>query len=280
MSFLFFKKSWEQQMVHDGFPAKLIAIKMRKKSLLSKKWSAVDINQLIDLEGEKYPAKKKGVVVLLDALGIKGIWKSNSPTNVQKNWNAVIAKCRLLTNDLKSDDISPTLNAFSDTVIITVTGSDMKNLITKTAEALIHIMGFAIRQNIFFRGCISIGDFFPDPNIVIGKAIDDAAQYYQMPEWIGVSITPGSHKSISSINSILDEQKLFVEYDIPLKNTIEKHGLALNWPNDFANMDEKLENSTEEPSQTLIELVENNIENSDDITVSFKWHNTLNFIKR
>lgn len=279
-SLLLFKKSWERRMRKDDATEKMIAIKMRNKSLLSKKWPNYQINELIEWEERTYPAKKKGIIILLDALGIKGIWKSSSPTTVQRNWNIVIAKCNSLFIDLKSSDISPTFNAFSDTIIITTTGSDMKNLLTKTAEALIHTMGFAIKHDIFFRGCISIGEFFPDPNIVIGKAIDDAAQYYEMPEWIGISITPNTHKSINSINFSTEERKkLFVSYDIPLKNTVEKNGLALNWPIHVGNIEEKTDDSAEGQNQTLIELVEKKIENSDEITVSFKWRNTLNFIK-
>lgn len=280
MSFLFFKKSWEQQMSKDGAGEKRIAIKMRKKSLLTAKWPKHQIRELIEWEERTYPAKKRGVVILLDALGIKGIWKNNSPTDVQRSWNTVIAKCSSLFNELRSVGISPTFNAFSDTVIITTTSSDMKNLVTKTTEVLIAAMGFAIKHDIFFRGCISIGEFFPDPNIVIGKAIDDAAQYYGMPEWVGISITPNSHKPINSISFRSEEkEKLFVPYDIPLKNTIEKNGLALNWPPYVKNIERKSEGSSDGQNQTLIELIEKKIENSDDITVSFKWHNTLNFVK-
>ena len=279
ISLLIFKKSWGRRMHKDDASDKLIAIKLRKKTQLREKWPIYNIKELIDWEAAQYPAKKKGVVILLDALGIKGIWKGNSPTDVQHNWNTVISNCSSLVNELKPFVLSTSFNAFSDTVVITATSSDIENLISKMAETLIKTMEIAITHNIFFRGCISVGEFFPDPNIIVGKAIDDAAQYYQIPDWIGISVTPNSHKFINS-NCIHSEknQGLFVEYDIPLKNTIEKKGLALNWPIYVETIGKTGEGSEKPQSQTLRELVETKIENSDDINVSFKWRNTLNFI--
>ncbi|MDE1765562.1 MAG: hypothetical protein KGI27_04700 [Thaumarchaeota archaeon] len=279
ISLLIFKKSWGRRMQKDDASDKLIAIKLRKKSQLSDKWPIYDIKELIDWEEKKYPSKKKGLVILLDALGIKGIWKGNSPTDVQHDWNTVITNCRSMVKELTTIGLSTTFNAFSDTVVITASGSDIKILITKMAETLIKTMEVAIAHDIFFRGCISIGEFFPDPNIIVGKAIDDAAQYYQMPEWIGISVTPNSHKLIDSIGFHTEKNKgLFVEYDIPLKNTIEKKGMALNWPTHVINIGKLAGESENSHSQTLRELVETKIENSDDINVSFKWRNTLNFI--
>jgi hypothetical protein len=58
-----------------------------------------------------------------------------------------------------------------------------------------------------------------------------AAEYYGLTEWSGISTC----QSASKILTDSEEMKaslydFFIQYDIPLKNMIEKNGWALNWP--------------------------------------------------
>ncbi len=66
------------------------------------------------------------VVVLLDALGVKGIWKSKDPKEVLSKWRdlkiAFESRCEFLSLELNKRQIDDRVSftAFSDTIIITL----------------------------------------------------------------------------------------------------------------------------------------------------------------
>lgn len=177
-----------------------------------------------------------GVVAFLDALGIKGIWARVEPETVLKSWNKVLQLFAKSIKTSKSEFDSSILKdcriaAFSDTVIVTMTGPSPVKLLPLMAEVIWRPFYGALLEGIYFRGVISIGRFYKSSTLLIGPAVDEAAEWYTYPEWIGVSTTPTASFSIERfVDEGLDVSKWFVKYDIPTKAGIDKDGWALAWP--------------------------------------------------
>ena len=129
------------------------------------------------------------------------------------------------------------LHSFSDTLLITVPSSaenmngeskhleiidniELASLIAMSVLEIGLIAGFA------FRGCISFGEFFENDRTITGEALINAAEYYEKPNWVGVSLSPSAHIKMS--NSI---SETLIPYDIPTKDGIETNGLAVTLGN-------------------------------------------------
>lgn len=185
--------------------------------------------------------EQEGVVVFLDALGIKGISSRMDPIKVLERWNRVYYAFETAVSSGKDDlHFSITLprvniqfSAFSDTVIITAASKEAfqkrpAEFIQYVADIIISPFVTAIREQFFFRGAISIGKFYLSNRMVIGPAVDEAAEYYKLPNWIGISVS----KSAASIMNSYDNysSKILIRYDIPYKeDKKEANGWALAW---------------------------------------------------
>jgi hypothetical protein len=178
-----------------------------------------------------YP--KKGLVVFLDALGIKGIWQKEDPQDVITRWNRVWDEFKLLEKQL------PSLNVygFSDTIIITSTLLDDGIFFTLNLIGKLLIPCFikSIENRIFLRGSITYGKFFESSKISIGPAVDECALLHNSFDWIGISfLFNNSHYPI--LNNF-DKNFLIYYQNIPYKEHNNKYNLnvCLNWPSHDKN---------------------------------------------
>jgi hypothetical protein len=185
---------------------------------------------------------QEGVVVFLDALGVKGIWARAEPESVISSWEEVLK--RLNESIKKSPKVGSVGNktecldykiaAFSDTVIITLKcTNDPAAHVPLVAKIVSDTFFFALVKGIYFRGVIAIGKFYQSNTLVIGPAIDEAAEWYTQPEWMGVSTAPSASFGLSRLeDQKADISKWFVKYDIPAKAGPQKGEWALAWPRD------------------------------------------------
>jgi hypothetical protein len=183
---------------------------------------------------------QEGVVVFLDALGVKGIWARAEPESVISSWEGVLK--RLYESIKKSPKIGSVgdkhecldynISAFSDTVIITLKCTDDPAAhVPLIAKIVSEPFFYALLKGIYFRGVIAIGKFYQSSTLVIGPAIDEAAEWYTQPEWMGVSTAPSASFGLSRLeDQKADISKWFVKYDIPAKGGLQKDEWALAWP--------------------------------------------------
>jgi len=59
-----------------------------------------------------------------------------------------------------------------------------------------------ILKGVYLRGVISIGKFYQSQNLIIGPAVDEAAEWYTNIEWIGVSAAPTAHFILEKLAEI------------------------------------------------------------------------------
>jgi hypothetical protein len=171
-----------------------------------------------------------GIVVFLDALGVKGIWKTKDPAEVLDNWNKVY----YAFSDELSDLPGGFLSAFSDTLIFSIRGH--KELVARPwrfveilLNAIIPAFVRSMYYDFFFRGIISMGAFSRSSRsrMLIGPAVDEAAMLYEAAEWVGMSISP-STRMILQNSECNNTSNLIVEYPIPQKSG-NNMTWAVNW---------------------------------------------------
>src|SRR5438093_10996493 len=131
-----------------------------------------------------------GIVAFLDALGVKGVWQMKDPRKVLDDSNKVYY---MFSDDLKTLDIN--LVAFCDTLIISMRGQN--ELIIRPwrfmeifCEAIIPPFLKSMRYEFFFRGAIAMGFFSRSSRMLIEPAADEATQFYEASDWVGISVSP------------------------------------------------------------------------------------------
>lgn len=228
-----------------------------------------------------------GVIVLLDALGIKGIWNRRNPREVLETWRLLCDEynfgMQLLSNDLKDHGYSEKLRfvTFSDTIIISLpvekrsVGIDRgRNPLWLTmismGEVLLRLFRLSICRQFYFRGCLSVGKFFRSDSMIIGPTVDEAAEYYTLPEWSGISASPSASKILTDVEEMESSTyDYFIQYDIPLKNMTERKGWVLDWVKPRVN--------TEVQNPSLRQIIYDESMKVNSISEYFKIKNTLVF---
>jgi hypothetical protein len=186
-----------------------------------------------------------------------------------------------------NQDIRANIQAFSDTIIITVTLKkkdentpviELDRLVLHAAQLILPMIINGILRGIYLRGVISFGKFYQSDTAIIGPAVDEAAEWYTNIEWIGVSAAPTAYFILEKLAEIgqdvaVEGKKFFIKYDIPTKaNTTEK-GWAVNWPNLFSNF------LSPPGGMSAKALILNRFgEKPVSVSAMPKFHNTLKFI--
>jgi len=265
----------------DVFGKKLSKIdtKFLIQSPYYKKWlDEIDAaKKILQQKEEGITPPTKGIIVLLDVLGMKGIWKREKPKDVSKRWNNFIKKFERQVNEtLKDTTLKPEFHAFSDTIMITVKTLEIKTDLIRLTRSLYLPFITSIIIGMPLRGCIAVGEFHRDSTLIIGQAIDEAAEYYQVPQWVGISASPTTNKLIEEIYDS-DQNALkgiFFKCDIPLKKSIEQNAWALRWPDDS---DKTISDISRNKYKNTHHLVNERLKNAEGLDASLKWRNTWKF---
>ena len=233
----------------------------------------------IHVKRRKELQEKFGIIVLLDALGMKGIWKRKDSKEVLERWNQFVNFFESLVKEYIR--AKTTFNAFSDTIIITVVSNSNKILLD-----LADLLRFQLIRSLVIgmplRGCITVGKFYQDGRLIIGDGLDEAAQYFELPQWIGVSASPSTHRIIEKFKA--KERKglehVFFKCDIPLKGSIEKDGWAINWPELTDMFVPKFSREVGKKYDDALKIIIENLDSTSEIESTMKWRNTLKFYEQ
>lgn len=219
---------------------------------------------------------KNGVVVILDALGTKGIWQKNDPEKVLANWEYIIQQFKIFV--VNQQEFTYTFNAFSDTIIVTCTSKDNTfDLMHHMSTVIGSLFVMAMANGIFLRGGFSYGKFYHSDTIVLGQAVDEVAEYYTLPEWLGISASPSAYNLLNELQKKRTVPASFERYDIPLKNSMEREGWTLGWPR--VKLDFKLANAGKlgKSYNNFEDIFDDQLSNLTDITNAMKWRNTVTY---
>ena len=173
--------------------------------------------------------EENSIVIFLDALGIKGIWKKfQHPVEVINKWNGVVESFlqALKRNPPNSRYL---FRVLSDTIIITIPTGLNGPVINWVFNLLLQPFIHSIKLQMLLRGTISYGKYYLSNRLIIGEALDDAAHNHDKLNWIGVSLSPSLSKWVKD-NKVNVKSRSAIWYtDIPHKQ-LNYEGLVLNWP--------------------------------------------------
>lgn len=232
---------------------------------------------------EKKITPKEGIIILLDALGIKGIWKRDKSKKVLRKWNDFVRYFEdYITDILKNKNLTPKFDTFGDTIRIIVEVKDTKEIETDLINVAFSLHGPIIRSMIIcmpLRGCITTGEYSQGTTLIIGRAIDEAASYYNLPQWVGISASSSANRIIEQMKDYQPGVKdNFFRCDIPLKESIEQNAWALKWP-DFSDdmISEDSERLSGHKYSDTLDLINEKLKNPDSLDAALKWRNTAKF---
>jgi len=172
--------------------------------------------------------KQTGVVTFLDVLGWKGIWQRNS--NAIQELEALSGSLADEIDKLTrgSDDKKIYHVIISDTVIIFSEANldSVSSMLNLHGALCAKIIPESIKKGIPLRGATCFGDVITNSNssIYAGSAVDEAASWHELADWIGVFMSPSAN--FVSDNTIGDS---WFKYEPPLKNGMKLETFVVNW---------------------------------------------------
>ena len=94
----------------------------------------------------------------------------------------------------------------------------------------------SIELEIPIRGVISFGEFDTVDNIFVGKAVDEAATWHELADWIGVHLTPSAEYIFQNKTS-----ECWVTYSPPIKALQGFDFQCVNWTIDWEAREKEIE---------------------------------------
>jgi len=182
-----------------------------------------------------------GVVTFLDILGWKGIWERKQ--NPLEPLDKIVEILREeLSKEFNHDviSISDTIALFTKSIHPSVDESKLSafmrglNSRQNVNRMVIHhgflisnCLSRSIEYEIPIRGATCIGEFKYDEGRFLGPAVDEAAEWYETADWIGVHLTP------SAFFYVGEELENWVNYSPPFKKGPSWETLCANWTNNW-----------------------------------------------
>lgn len=249
----------------------LISIETLKKE--SKEYSrlVVETDAKTTLPSKKISIQPMdGIVALIDMLGTREPRNRNCTVLMHNNWHTLLSYANYLVK--KEPELQDcNVLAFSDTMIITAKGN-AEVLLGPFGRVCTRLIPKSIYLDIPIRGCVATGKFYQSGDALItGPAVNEAAAYYELAQWIGISSCPSAY---NKIDGLVSGRGCYTKYDIPLKRSVEYGGLVVNWPDHYnhehAGSEEELDN--------MLRRLEGRLGSTSDISASLKWRNTRDFL--
>lgn len=232
---------------------------------------------------------KTGYILMLDVLGFKEMVSKDKGEDFIDLWTGIrdtlFTKKFEVEGRIKAIEID--LLCLSDTIIICLSLKEGKSkvnprlLLSIMPQILDSFFMDLFRKKVFMRGAISFGQYRCDMNssIVMGKALDEAYEWHEVTEWIGVILTPSAKYALDQyiLNSPLGDplttilENRFIRYDVPFKKDVNIETFTFVWF--FVGRTDK------ERVQVLGEILGILSEVKYSISTALKYENTIKLVK-
>jgi len=241
---------------------------------------------------DRYQAKT-GIVVVLDALGIRNLSIAESIGFLETRdlllrtltglgeW-ACEAR-RAMCDDVEEYGViqEHTVMTFGDTIIVSwelpessIVGIDLW-LVSRWLNDLMFV---AMLDGVALRGAVSVGKYLSDlnTNTIVGPALTDAVAWSERGDWLGVVATPscGLHLDSAASLEVLDPfaNIAFCKYVMPVNGETSERWV-LSWPVMFLERSKYMKSSGE---AQLLEILK---EFPIPYGTEKKYDNTLRFFR-
>jgi hypothetical protein len=169
---------------------------------------------------------KTGAVALIDALGFRGIWGRHVPDDVltelktMKDWLEARVKAQFSLQPWMYCEAA----FLSDTVAISMALDESAEnrdalSVLYLAEVISWVLDRGLRSSIplAYRGAITVGSYEVSPQVLIGPAIDDAADAHELAQGAVVWLSPGARYQVAQWLTDHPQNARLVMFDVPLK---------------------------------------------------------------
>lgn len=170
---------------------------------------------------------RAGALVMMDALGFKGIWRAHKAEDV-------VATLRKLRERMNAEHLGIPVTSYdavrvellSDTIVIGIVGKQgaiSHNSDQMAVATAAHLASSVMRSAcsspvpLAYRGCISFGEFILEDNFIVGPAVDEAAEAMNLAQGAFVWLTPSALRIGGDSFKSASVRKIFVPYHVPLK---------------------------------------------------------------
>jgi hypothetical protein len=203
-----------------------------------------------------------GFIAILDALGAANYSESdivNFLESRQRVLSLLGSKVEAVLGRLAANRVSTF--TFNDTVVIAyrVERSVSLDGISAFGTLLRHFEVKSIANGILFRGAMSIVTFISDEetNTIMGRAVTDAAAWYDKADWVGISATPQATLLIRAHEQQAgkDVGRVLIDYPVPMKDHTNPSLRAVNWPKGFYVKGLRPLSGNENPRARCLELL-------------------------
>lgn len=130
-----------------------------------------------------------GAVTFLDVLGWKGIWEKRD--NAADRLRELVHELGEMVQTYRGTDIRTTVLSISDTIAM-FTEAPPEQALAIHGELCSNAVCSSIQKQIPVRGATTYGRYMVLENIMVGPAVDEAASWHEMADWIGVIMTPSA----------------------------------------------------------------------------------------
>jgi len=224
-----------------------------------------------------------GLVILLDVLGIKGIWRDQDPTKILKEWSFITNSWESFVIEYgKKFGLITSFHVFSDTVIMTVTG-ELEKSFSDFSDMIHAILHISIFEDFPVRGAISLGTFYQSEKMVIGPAIDECSQFYELADSIGIIVAPSYHGFLERMsrdpNRRHDVDFDYIKSDIPIRDRKVLRNSFMVRIKGWTPVAEAITDKNPK-IKTLEDLIHYKLEHLTSIEASSKLKNTLELIEK
>lgn len=200
---------------------------MSKKSVPIVLQRAMEVkNHLTDSIDLSY-SRKNGYVMMLDVLGFREFVSKRRDIDFFDIWKSIKSSINKKRDEIQArfaNQVTVDFLCLSDTLIVCISltdtpeikGVDDRVLITILPELINSFFQEQMQFNsVFFRGAISYGQysFSSEQNIIMGPALDEASEWYEAVDWIGIILSPSAEYAVEMFvnnNNTLDEHKIIV----------------------------------------------------------------------
>ncbi|AAM32673.1 MAG: hypothetical protein AB7D09_06095 [Methanosarcina sp.] len=183
---------------------------------------------------------KTVVITFLDILGWKGVYcrKTDAVATLKKLIEETHSQAAIYRGSVEFNSEAVEVRSISDTIVL------FTPCLKKDALKAIDIHGMlckwiiprSIELEIPIRGVISFGEFDTVDNIFVGKAVDEAATWHELADWIGVHLTPSAEYIFQNKTS-----ECWVTYSPPIKALQGFDFQCVNWTIDWEAREKEIE---------------------------------------
>lgn len=166
--------------------------------------------------------QKYGIVVLFDALGVRGHDEKQVQGYIHTLQSAL--EYQDVLREAQAFTAFPLVRSFGDSVLMAWetglgTGGELDNIIHSVTEISSFFLVQCLLQGTLMRGAMSIGEYHESEQVILGPVVSDVADWYESADWFGCIATPKFYYWLNrrALMGELNSNHDLVLYDVPLK---------------------------------------------------------------